>query len=207
MALAGALGTDSGVIRIKGEPVRMRGIADAIKLGIAYLPAERKTDGLFLGFSVGDNIISAALPRFSRMGFLDYAARDRIAMKYALRLNLGSSNPRRPVGQLSGGNQQKVMMAKWLSNRPQILITNEPTKGVDIGAKYEIHSLLRRLAEEGAGILVISSDLPEILSLCDRILVMHEGRITGELDPDSATEEAIISYATGVEAHLDDHNR
>jgi ABC-type sugar transport system ATPase subunit len=195
MALAGAIQPISGAIQVEGKGVRMRGIADAIKLGIAYLPAERKTDGLFLGNSIGDNIIAATLSRFSKYGFVDRSGRKRISEQYVRRLNVRASGIQQLVGCLSGGNQQKVLIAKWLVTRPRILIVDEPTKGIDVGAKYEIHALLRRLADGGAGIIVISSDLPEILGLCDRIAVMHEGRISGELAAENATEEAIIRCA------------
>jgi ribose transport system ATP-binding protein len=199
MALAGALPTTSGAIQVAGKPVWMRGIADAVKLGIAYLPAERKTDGLFPEYSIGDNIISAMLSRFSKWGLLDRARRDSISEQYMRRLNVQASGAHQLVGHLSGGNQQKVLVAKWLITEPRILIVDEPTKGIDVGAKYEIHALLRSLADRGAGIVVISSDMPEILGLCDRIVVMHEGRINGELAAQVATEEAIIRCAVEFE--------
>jgi ABC-type sugar transport system ATPase subunit len=200
MALAGVLPTSSGVIQVKGKTVRMRGIADAIKLGIAYLPAERKTDGLFLEYSIGDNIISAVLPRFSKYGFVDRAARDHVAEGYVNRLNVRASGVHQLVERLSGGNQQKVLVAKWLIAEPRILIVDEPTKGIDVGAKYEIHALLRGLADGGAGILIISSDTPELLNLCDRIMVMREGRMSGEFAAQAATEDAIIRCAIELDA-------
>ncbi len=206
MALAGALPTTSGTIQVEGKTVWMDGIADAIKLGIAYLPAERKTDGLFSEYSIGDNIISATLPRFSKWGFLDRASRDRISKHYVRRLNVQASGVQQLVGHLSGGNQQKVLIAKWLITRPRILIVDEPTKGIDVGTKYEIHALLRGLADGGAGIVVISSDLPEILGLCDRIVVMHEGRISGELAAEVATEDAIIRCAVESDAQAVEQN-
>jgi ribose transport system ATP-binding protein len=200
MALAGALATTAGTIQVGGKTVRMRGMADAIRHGIAYLPAERKAEGLFPGNSIGDNIISATLARFSKWGFLDRTSRDRVSTQYLRRLNVQASGVQQQVDHLSGGNQQKVLIAKWLLTRPRILIVDEPTKGIDVGAKYEIHALLRSLAEDGAGIVVISSDMPEILGLCDRIVVMHEGRITGELAAEFATEDSIIRCAVGFDA-------
>ena len=202
MALAGALPMTSGTIQVKGKPVRMHGMADAIKLGIAYLPAQRKAEGLFPEYSIGDNIISATLPRFSKWGFLDRARRDRVSKQYMRRLKVQASGVQQLVDHLSGGNQQKVLIAKWLITRPRVLIVDEPTKGIDVGAKYEIHALLRNLADGGVGIVVISSDMPEILGLCDRIVVMHEGRISGELAAESATEESIIRCAVGFDAEV-----
>jgi ribose transport system ATP-binding protein len=204
MALAGVVPTISGVIRVKGRTVRMRGISDAIKLGIAYLPAERKTDGLFLEYSIGDNIISAILPRFSKYGFIDRAKRDRVANRYLSRLNVRAFGVHQLVEHLSGGNQQKVLVAKWLITEPSILIVDEPTKGIDVGAKYEIHALLRGLADGGAGILVISSDTPELLHLCDRIIVMRKGRIGGEFAAQAVTEDAIIRCAIQLDSEAAD---
>jgi ABC-type sugar transport system ATPase subunit len=202
MALAGVRPTSSGVIQVKGKTVQMQGISDAIKLGIAYLPAERKTDGLFPEYSIGDNIISAVLPRFSKYGFVDRAKRDRVAGQYLNRLNVRASGVHQVVEHLSGGNQQKILVAKWLITKPRILIVDEPTKGIDVGAKYEIHGLLRGLADGGAGILVISSDTPELLGLCDRIIVMSEGRISGEFTAQAATEDAIIRCAIQLDSEV-----
>lgn len=200
MALAGLLRPTSGTIQVEGSTVWMRGISDAIKLGIAYLPAERKTDGLFLENSIGDNMIAATLAEFSKYGLLDRTRRDRISQQYIGRLNVRASGVHQLAEHLSGGNQQKVMIAKWLITQPRILIVGEPTKGIDVGAKYEIHALLRSLADDGGAIVVISSDLPEILGLSDRIVVMHEGRVSGELAADAASEDAIIRCAVGLDS-------
>jgi ABC-type sugar transport system ATPase subunit len=207
LALAGALQPGSGTLRLDGYAVRLRGITDAIKLGIAYLPAERKTDGLFLESSIGDNVIAATLAQFSRFGLLDRAKRNSVAERYIDRLSVRASSVYQLVRRLSGGNQQKVLIAKWLITRPRILIADEPTKGIDVGAKYEIHALLRGLADDGAGIVVISSDMPEILGLCDRIVVMREGRISGEFTAKAATEDAIIRCAVGFEAQAAEESR
>src|SRR5262249_29984529 len=139
LGLAGALQPGAGTLRLDGHAVRLRGITDAIKLGIAYLPAERKTDGLFLESSIGDNIIAATLGQFSRFGLLDRAKRNSVAERYIDRLSVRASSVYQLVRRLSGGNQQKVLIAKWLITRPRILIADEPTKGIDVGAKYEIH--------------------------------------------------------------------
>ncbi|HJW10451.1 MAG TPA: sugar ABC transporter ATP-binding protein, partial [Albitalea sp.] len=197
-ALAGALQPTAGTIAIDGRPVTLRHVADAIDHGIAYLPAERKTEGLFLDHSIADNVIAASLPQFSDHGLLATARRDSAAQDYVARLNVRAADVQQPVGRLSGGNQQKVLLAKWLVTKPRLLIVDEPTRGIDVGAKAEIHALLRRLADDGAGLLVISSDLPELLGLADRIVVMHEGRISGEMPASVATEEALLHCAVGL---------
>ncbi|MBX6320760.1 MAG: sugar ABC transporter ATP-binding protein [Rhodospirillaceae bacterium] len=196
--LAGILRPSAGSIRVGGAPVRFGGVRDAMRRGIAYVPDERKTDGLFLDMSVADNVIVTALDKFARFGLLDDRAADRAALRHAEALRIRTRGPRQAVGRLSGGNQQKVMLAKWLERGPRLFIIDEPTKGVDVGAKQEIHDLLRGLARQGAGFLVISSELGELLQLADRILVMREGRLVGEMPAAEATEEAIMGLAAGV---------
>ena len=196
--LAGVKRPTSGTIRVDGHPVYLKGVADAVALGISFLPEERKRDGLFLEKSIGDNIIVTAQKRFSRFGLVDTAKRAAVARDYVARLDIRTPSINQLVGRLSGGNQQKVLLAKWLVTEPRILVVDEPTKGIDVGAKFEIHALLRHLADNGTGVIVISSDLPELLGLCDRILVMREGRITGEAAGDSATEEAVMALASGL---------
>jgi putative multiple sugar transport system ATP-binding protein len=140
------------------------------------------------------------LTQFSKYGFLDRNRRNKISEQHIGQLNVRTSGVHQLTGRLSGGNQQKVMIAKWLITRPRILIVDEPTKGIDVGAKYELHALLRSLADHGATIVVISSDLPEILGLSDRIVVMHEDRISGELAAEAASEDAIIRCAVGLDS-------
>ena len=197
-ALGGALPPDRGKIRIGTESIRLCDVGTALKHGIAYLSDERKHDGLFLEMSIADNIIAPTLGRFSRFGLVDGGAALDAARQQMDRLSVKAPDARQLVGRLSGGNQQKVMLAKMLESGPRILVIDEPTKGVDIGTKQEIHALLRELADAGAALLVISSDLPELLALSDRVLVMREGRITGELDREAATEEAVMALAAGV---------
>ncbi len=196
-ALGGALRPTSGEIRVDGKSVRPANVGAALRHGIAYLTDERKSDGLFLDMSIADNIIAPALHRFSRFGLVDARAAVNAAQERMNRLRVKAPDALQTVGRLSGGNQQKVMLAKMLESGPRILVIDEPSKGVDIGTKQEIHSLLRELADAGAALLVIPSDLPELLALCDRIVVMREGQIVGELNGTEATEETILAMAAG----------
>ena len=142
---------------------------------IAYLPEDRKTDGLFLDLSVTDNVTAASLSKVARRGIYSRARSERTARSAIAALGIKAPDPAHPVRELSGGNQQKTLLARWLETNPEIIIVDEPTRGVDVAAKHEIHAMLARLAENGAGILVISSDLIELIALADRILVMHAG--------------------------------
>jgi ribose transport system ATP-binding protein len=196
-ALGGALRPSSGEIRVGGQPVRLDNVQTALRRGIAYLTDERKSDGLFLEMSIADNIIAPALHRFSRFGLVDSHAAVVAAQERMDRLRIKASDAHQIVGRLSGGNQQKVMLAKMLESDPRLLVIDEPSKGVDVGTKQEIHSLLSELADAGAALLIISSDLPELLALCDRILVMREGQIVGEINASAATEEAVLAMAAG----------
>jgi ribose transport system ATP-binding protein len=187
----------AGEVLLEGRPLQLRSPADAIRAGIAYLPEDRRALGLFLGMSVTENIIAATLRKFSRRGFVDRRRTAAAGGRYVERLRIRTPSLGQRVMNLSGGNQQKVLLAKWLEAGPKVLIVNEPTRGIDVGAKAEIHALLRDLAGGGIGVVVISSELPELLGLCDRILAMHEGRVTGEFAGEQATEEAIMAKATG----------
>jgi ABC-type sugar transport system ATPase subunit len=198
-ALAGILPVDRGTIIVEGAPTALRGLRAAMRRGIGYLPAERKIEGIFPTFDVASNIVVTALERVSRAGFLRSTRMKAVAERHIQDLRIKTRGPEEPVGQLSGGNQQKVLLAKWLEMKPQILIVDEPTKGVDIGAKFEVHTLLRDLAERGMAVLVVSSDLPEILALADRIVVMRQGRIAGELAGHRSDEESVMGMASGTE--------
>ncbi len=198
-ALAGILPVDRGTIIVEGAPTALRGLRAAMRRGIGYLPAERKIEGIFPTFDVASNIAVTALERVSRAGFLRSTRMKAVAERHIQELRIKTRGPEEPVGQLSGGNQQKVLLAKWLEMKPQILIVDEPTKGVDIGAKFEVHTLLRDLAERGMAVLVVSSDLPEILALADRIVVMRQGRIAGELAGHRSDEESVMGMASGTE--------
>jgi ribose transport system ATP-binding protein len=207
-AIVGADQPSAGKIFVEGKQVSIHSPADALRYGIGYLPEERKLQGLFLQLAVSHNIVVANLKRFSRYGLMDAQREKATARGYVEQLDIRTPSVEQLVGRLSGGNQQKVMLAKWLLTNPKILIVDEPTHGIDVGAKIEIHALLSDLSSQGVGILLISSELPEILSLADRIVVMHEGRITGELPASEASEEKIIALASGHVSQLqEDLNR
>lgn len=196
--LVGALRQTGGQIRLNGNSVRLNDVGAAMRNGIAYVTDDRKADGLFLDMSIAGNVIATTLRRFSRFGLINTRAATRAAQQRMAALRIKAPDSQQLVARLSGGNQQKVMLAKGLEAGPRIFIIDEPTKGVDIGAKREIHQILRGLADAGAALLVISSDLPELLQLCDRILVMREGRLVGELDREAATEETVMTIAAGL---------
>ena len=188
-----------GVIRVEGKELRPTNPRAAIRAGIGYLPEDRKGQGLFLGLDVRPNISSACTGAVSRKGWLNHREDRRLSTGYADRLRIRSTALERPVGKLSGGNQQKVVLAKWLAVKPRILILDEPTRGVDIGAKAEIYQLIRQIAAEGVGIIFISSELPEVLGMSDRILVLREGRLAGELAGAAATERAVMALALATD--------
>jgi ribose transport system ATP-binding protein len=197
-ALFGDLAIDSGEILIEGRPARPRSPRQAIAAGIGLVPEDRKDQGLVTALSVQQNISLPMLRALSHGSIVDVGAERRLAIDYVRRLAIRTPSPEQKVKFLSGGNQQRVVIAKWLATRPKLLIVDEPTRGIDVGAKAEIHALLCDLAREGVAILMISSDLPEILAMSDRVLVMHQGRLAGELPAATATQEAIMHYATGT---------
>ncbi|TMJ00403.1 MAG: sugar ABC transporter ATP-binding protein [Bacillati bacterium ANGP1] len=197
-ALFGIDPPQRGRVRLDGVDARVSHPGQARELGIAYIPEERQRQGLVLPFPVGENLSLAILRRLSRLGFVDHAREAAVARDFVRRLDIRTPGINVPAAALSGGNQQKVVVGKWLAAQPRVLIMDEPTRGVDVGAKAEIHRLMSELAGRGLGILLISSELPELLGMSDRILVMHRGRITGELRRDEATQEKIMTLATGV---------
>jgi ribose transport system ATP-binding protein len=201
--LAGLAAPHAGIIEVNGKPTSLGSLREAIDHGIAYVPDDRKTEGLFLTRSVTDNVAVTTLRQLSRHGVIDAGASRASARRAVDRFRIKAGGLGAAAGSLSGGNQQKLMLAKWLAIDPAIVIVNEPTKGVDIEAKREIHNELRRLASAGRAILVVSSDLPELLALSDRIVVMREGRIAGTLDGRTATEQDVMRLAAGADgAHL-----
>jgi ABC-type sugar transport system ATPase subunit len=197
-AIFGSLPRTSGEVRINGALIAPKHPADAIRHGLALVPEDRKKEGLFLGLSVRANMSAPSLAGLSRGPLVDRAAETKLARDQSLRLNLRANAIEAPVETLSGGNQQKVVLGRWLARDPLVLMLDEPTRGVDVGAKAEIYRIIRSVAAQGLAILVISSDLPEVLGIADRIVVMHEGRIAGELDAATATEESVMHLATGV---------
>ncbi len=199
LSIFGARPYRSGSVLIHGQPTRIRNVPDAIAAGIGYLPEDRKQAGLFLDMSIAHNMAAATLRRF---GMIVTSEREigRAAETYCQRLGIACHSTRQVVRSLSGGNQQKVLLAKWLLVEPRVLIVDEPTRGVDVGAKAQVHRLLFDLADHGTAVLVISSDLPEVLTLADRVIVMAQGRIAGQLSRDEATEERIVHLASGMAA-------
>ena len=197
LALFGASSRQAGEILINHKKVKIQSTEDAIAAGIGYLPEERRDAGLFLQMSISRNISIGNLKRFGTW-WLNDREMDSIAEEYRQTLSITSPNVLNLVQNLSGGNQQKVVLAKWLLLKPKILIVDEPTRGIDVGAKAEVHNLLRALAADGTAIILISSELPEILDVADRIMVMREGQISGELTAEEATEEKILRYASTI---------
>ncbi|HZM76613.1 MAG TPA: sugar ABC transporter ATP-binding protein [Candidatus Limnocylindrales bacterium] len=194
-ALAGDLPIRSGTIAIDGVVTRIRHPWEAIDAGIAYAPEERKAQALLLSRTVRDNIVISVLDRLRRFRFVRGAAEREVAAGYVERLRIRTPSIEHEVRKLSGGNQQKVVLARWLARRPKVLILDEPTRGIDVGAKAEIYQIIADLAQSGIAILVVSSELPEVLGLADRVVVMRGGRVAGSLDRGSATEEAILELA------------
>lgn len=190
-----------GRVRLRGQALKIRRYGDALRHGIAYLSEDRKAAGVFLELPVAHNVSAMALPRVSsRWGLLRQGAERRLASELGAELRLRCAGVDMVTGGLSGGNQQKVAIAKLLATRPAVLLMDEPTRGVDVGAKSEIHRILRELAGQGVGVIVISSELPEIIGLCDRVLVIHEGRLAGEVASDQMTEEVLLRLASGFTA-------
>jgi ABC-type sugar transport system ATPase subunit len=196
LSIFGARLRSSGRIVIDGRDAKINSVPAAIAAGIGYLPEDRKQAGLFLEMSVAQNMAAASLSRFGSL-LTSRRALQQTADSFRQRLGIACHSVHQSVRSLSGGNQQKVLLAKWLLAEPRVLIVDEPTRGVDVGAKAEVHKLLIDLAQRGTALLVISSDLPEVLALADRVLVMAKGRIAGELSQTQATEEKIVHLASG----------
>jgi rhamnose transport system ATP-binding protein len=198
LALFGVEPATQGEITIEGKPFKVETPQQAMNLGIAYVSEDRRKLGLAMTMPIVANASLPSLKKFlRRFGLIDRKAEIEMAESYRNRLAIRSPNVTTDVGKLSGGNQQKVMLAKWLETEPRILIFDEPTRGIDIGAKTEVHNIIRALATQGVAIIVISSDLPEVLALADRILVMREGRQMGIFSIAEATQESIMALATG----------
>jgi rhamnose transport system ATP-binding protein len=195
--LFGLTPADAGEIRLRGRPVVIGSPARAVELGIAYVPEDRRRHGVLLEMAVAPNISLAILKEIAALGWLDSARERRLAASFVERLGIRTASIDTVVGNLSGGNQQKVALARWLATNPALLILDEPTQGVDVGAKAEIHRLMGELAGKGLAIVMISSDLPEILGMSDRIAVMHDGTIMEVIDRSDATQEKVLSLALG----------
>jgi ABC-type sugar transport system ATPase subunit len=200
-AIVGAEPLDSGEIWLRGKRSSIRSTRQAIKSGIGYLTEDRKVHGLYLDFTIRDNVVANHLHDFSRsfLGFLNRQKMDDFARERIASFKIMAQGPNQLVNNLSGGNQQKVLLSEWFGIQPDFLIVDEPTRGVDVGAKSDIYRLLRSLAAKGIAIMLISSDLPEIIGISDKVYVMREGVLVGELQREKATEEDIISLATGLQ--------
>jgi ribose transport system ATP-binding protein len=191
---------DGGVIFVRGQWQDIRSVRTAIKLKMGFVTEDRKTEGLVLSLSVKDNICLPSVPSFSTLGVVNAGKEQQAALKYVRQLAIKTPSLRQKAELLSGGNQQKVVLSKWLCTNAEILILDEPTRGIDVGAKVEIYEWMNRLTSEGAAILMISSELPEILGMSDRILVMRDGRLAGEFPASGATQQRILEIALGSHA-------
>jgi ribose transport system ATP-binding protein len=196
-AIFGVEGPLNGKVLLGGQLIKINSPKDAIKYGIYLIPEDRRKSGLILEVPIRENITLPALFRYASAGLIQYEAERKVSTEMLSKLNIKAPSVEAKAGNLSGGNQQKVVLAKWLSLSPKVLIFDEPTRGIDVGAKAEIYQLMRSLAESGVAIMMISSDMEEILGESDRVAVMHEGAITGILDREECSEEAIMRLAVG----------
>ncbi|MEU3506380.1 sugar ABC transporter ATP-binding protein [Streptomyces longwoodensis] len=191
-ALAGALPLDSGTVTVGGRELRRPSPAAAIRAGISLLSEDRKAEGIVPGLSVRENIVLAAMPRLSRAGVVSRKQQDRIVRIFMERLRIKAAGPEQKVEELSGGNQQKVLLARWLCLEPKVLLLDEPTRGIDVGAKAEVQALIDELAQEGLAVLLISSDVEELVEGADRLVVLRGGAVAGELSGDLVTEADLL---------------
>lgn len=196
-ALFGILPLDSGTILLDGEPVKIKRPRDAMDRGIAYVPEDRQNQGLLMSMSVARNMTLPMVPQLAQLGWVRQSLERRSALDYVERLRIILREVEQPIAELSGGNQQKVVLSKWLLTQPRIIILDEPTRGIDVGAKAEVHRLMGELAAQGIAILMISSELPEVLAMSDRVLVMREGRLVAHLDKSQMSAERIMAAAAG----------
>ena len=194
-AIFGVAPATSGQVLVNGVPVVIRAPSDAIALGLAFVPEDRATAGIFRSLSVEQNLTAAIPGKIAPRGVIRRVLEEAFAESSVKKLRIRLASLRQPIGELSGGNQQKTILARWLLTDPGILILDEPTRGIDIGVKAEFYDMIGDLAASGRAILLISSEMPELLALCDRILVMAEGRLTADLPRAGATQEAIMSAA------------
>jgi rhamnose transport system ATP-binding protein len=198
LALFGIEPATAGTITLNGKEISVRSPGEAMAQGIAYVSEDRRQLGLSLPMSIAANISLPVLRRFlTGLGLIRTGEERKTAEAFRKRLSIRTPSVDLPAGKLSGGNQQKVMLSKWLNTHPQLLILDEPTRGIDVGAKAEVHAMIGELAAEGIGILMISSDMPEVLAMSDRVLVMREGRQMGIFSREEATQERIMTAAMG----------
>jgi galactofuranose transport system ATP-binding protein len=192
-AVAGAMPVDSGTVSVAGRPIRTGSVTAAMQAGVVMLPEDRKADGIVPGLSVRENIALAALPALSRAGIVSRRRQDEIVDKFIARLRIKASSPEQKVGELSGGNQQKVLLARLLARSPKLLLLDEPTRGIDIGAKAEVQGLIDELAAEGLGVVLISSEFEEVVEGSDSVVVLRDGRVVGTLRGSEVSEEALMA--------------
>ena len=197
-SLFGITRPSAGALRIDGERVSIRSPADAVGHGIVYVPEDRGRQGAIGALPIFQNVTLPSLGRTSRNGFLRLAEEFRLAREYTERLDLRAASLDTDVGNLSGGNQQKVVIAKWLATQPKVIILDEPTKGIDIGSKAAVHEFMAELAAQGLAVIMVSSEIPEIMGMSDRVIVMREGRIAAELSRDAMTPETLVRFAAGI---------
>ncbi len=197
-AIFGMTRPSKGAVRIDGEVAVIRTATEAIKRGIVYVPEDRGSQGAITGLPIYQNITLPSLNQTSRNGFLRLAEEFRLAREYTARLDLRAASLDQNVGTLSGGNQQKVVIAKWLATKPKVIILDEPTKGIDIGSKAAVHEFMNELVSQGLSVIMVSSEIPEIMGMSDRVIVMREGRIVDEYDREGLTAEALVRSAAGI---------
>jgi ribose transport system ATP-binding protein len=200
-AIFGADALIGGDVRLSGTPVRFSSPADAVAAGIGFCSEDRKTEGIIPYMSVRENMTLALLPALARSGIVDQQKQQAVVERFIQRLGIKTAGPEQPIRELSGGNQQKVLLARWLCLNPRLLILDEPTRGIDVGAKGEIQSLINELADEGLGVLMISSELEELTEGCDSVVVLRDGRSVAELPREHVDEQAIMRAM----AHGGDH--
>ena len=186
----------AGSLKLEGAPIEIKNVQDAMKLGFALVPEDRKQEALYLDQNVRYNMTIEVLDRFLKAGRYNPRTENEIMNQYAQKMSVKMASPRQKILRLSGGNQQKVLIGRWLATNPRVLILDEPTRGVDVGAKMEIYEIIDQLAKEGVAIVVVSSELPEVIGICDRIVVMAEGKIQGVVQREEATQERIMALAT-----------
>jgi rhamnose transport system ATP-binding protein len=194
---------DAGQVTVRGKRLKKASPTSAMAAGIGFVPEDRRQQGLVMDMSIQQNVALASLGSLQKGGLIRASAERAMATDWGTRLKIKYGRLTDPVSMLSGGNQQKVVLAKWLGRKPQLLIVDEPTRGIDVGTKAEVHHLLTDLARSGVAILMISSELPEVLGVADRVLVMREGRLVAEFSHEDASEEAVMSAAMGQHEVID----
>lgn len=192
-AICGIDPYESGTVFLEGEKIKIRNYSNALKVGVCYLSEDRRQDGLFLNMSISDNMIAPQVDKIASNGLLADRILTRITLEYKEKLNIKFTAPKQKLNNLSGGNQQKIMIAKLLALQPKVIILDEPTRGIDVGSKSEIHNILRDLCNQGIGIIVISSEMPEIVGICDRVIILNEGEVIGSVKGYEITQDKIIS--------------